>query len=1199
MTMKSGYLKNLHFTITIFSVTNLGMVRLEDIRVGAAVNGILAHQPVTIRQVQRFGDDVLSVTFVDPEGRPGEELLYRDRETGLSLVQQNRPLSFTADGTLFRLVSEAQRLRYAFLFDPHIAVNTSAVEPLPHQITAVYETMLTRQPLRFLLADDPGSGKTIMAGLLIKELIIRGDVDRCLIVAPGSLVEQWQDEMDEKFNLPFDIMTNEGLTAARTGNWFQEHNLCIARLDKLSRNEDIQAKLATVDWDLVVVDEAHKMSATYFGSEIKFTKRFHLGRRISEHARQFVLLTATPHNGKDEDFHLFLSLLDGDRFEGKPRDGVHVADISDIMRRMVKEQLVTMEGKPLFPERRAYTVEYSLSDDEQSLYKNVTEYVRREFNNADRVGNEKRKGTVGFALTLLQRRLASSPEAIYRSLDRRLKRLEDRLREERLLRRGAVPANTRLAEIQDLTDEEIEDLEDTPETEVEQAEEQIVDQSTAAQTLAELEAEIAVLRELTQQAHKLRRSGKDTKWQRLSETLEAPEMFDTNGLRRKFVLFTEHRDTLNYLNDRLASRLGNQNAIVAIHGGTPRERRRQAQEAFENDPEVLVLLATDAAGEGINLHRRAHLMANYDLPWNPNRIEQRFGRIHRIGQKEVCHLWNLVAHETREGEVWHRLLQKLAKQREQLGGAVFDVLGQVFRDQSLKELLVRAIRYGEQPEVRAQLDRVIDEHLDVERLRELIYNRSLVHETLDPKRVQEIRDQMGRAEARRLQPHYIGSFFLKAFEHLGGTAHRRETNRYEIRHVPADIRHRDRIIGQRAPVLKAYERITFHKDRIHEAAKPPAALVAPGHPLLDSIVDLILERHRGALREGAVLVDTNDQGTEPRLLFYFEHSITDGRRDAGGNPRVVSRRLQFVEITRDGRLLNAGAAPYLDYSPLTPEQRPLVETLLHEPWLADGVERKATEHAIRQLVPDHLRDVKTRREALVDKTLQQVQARLLAEIRHWDQRANELRVREEAGKTGDKLNSANARKRADDLGERLQKRRSELALERQISARPPTVLGGALVIPAGWFAQKGGAALHETPPAYGAADKEVERLAMEAVMACERTQGFEPRDVSKENRGYDVESRYPAKHAKAGQLRFIEVKGRVAGADTVTVTKNEILTALNKPEDFILALVFVGLDGTAKPQYLAKPFEQEPEFATASVTFRIKDLIAGIETPNL
>jgi hypothetical protein len=522
---------------------------------------------------------------------------------------------------------------------------------------------------------------------------------------------------------------------------------------------------------------------------------------------------------------------------------------------------------------------------------------------------------------------------------------------------------------------------------------------------------------------------------------------------------------------------------------------------------------------------------------------------------------------------------------------------------ALKDLLVRAIRYGEQPEVRAQLDRVIDEQLDAERLRDLIHNRSLVQDTLDPKRVQDIREQMERAEARRLQPHYIGSFFLKAFESLGGTVHRRETNRYEIRHVPADIRHRDRIIGQRAPVLKAYERVTFHKDRIRETGKPPAALVAPGHPLLDSIVDLILEKHRSLLREGAVLVDTNDQGTEPRLLFYYEHSVTDGRRDSGGNPRVVSRRLQFVEITRSGQLVNAGTAPYLDYSPPTAEQKALLHPLLEESWLADGVERKATEHAIRHLVPEHLREVRTRREALVDKTLEQVQARLLGEIRHWDQRANDLRAREEAGRAGDKLNSANARKRADDLNERLQKRRAELAQERQISARPPTVLGGALVIPMGWFATaqdaKSPSTLQESSPPYGPPDREVERLAMEAVIAFERAQEFEPRDVSKENRGYDIESRYPTGHAKFGQLRFIEVKGRVAGAETVSVTKNEILTALNKPEDFILALVFVESGLASKPCYIERPFEQEPDFATASVNFKLKELLVKSAPPKV
>lgn len=1178
------------------------MTRLRDLRVGCLVRGLISGQTVTLRHVELHGDEVASVTFVDGEGKVEQALVYRDQEPQLELVHQSRPLSFTADGGLFRLVSEAQRLRYAFLFDPLIAVSTSAVDPLPHQITAVYETMLNRRPLRFLLADDPGAGKTIMAGLLIKELIIRGDVARCLIVAPGGLVEQWQDELDEKFGLAFDIMTNEGLQAARTGNWFQEHGLCIGRLDKLSRNEDVQAKLAAVDWDLVIVDESHKMSASYFGSEIKYTKRFKLGQLLSRSTRQFLLLTATPHNGKDEDFHLFLSLLDGDRFEGRPRDGAHVADVSDVMRRMVKEQLVTMEGKPLFPERFAYTVDYTLSNEEADLYRHVTEYVREGFNNADKLNNEKRKGTVGFALTLLQRRLASSPEAIYQSLRRRLERLEERLREEKLLRRGSATATMPLSDSPDLSEEDIEDLDDAPEAELEQAEEQIVDQSTAAQTIAELEKEIVELRSLTQEAARLRRSGKDEKWQRLSETLQLPEMFDANRNRRKLVLFTEHRDTLNYLAGKLADRLGNQNAIVAIHGGTPRERRRQVQEAFENDPEVLVLIATDAAGEGINLHRRAHLMVNYDLPWNPNRIEQRFGRIHRIGQREVCHLWNLVAHETREGEVWHRLLSKLRTQRESLGGAVFDVLGQVFRDTPLRDLLIRAIRYGDDPANKAKLDQIVDSELDTDKLRALIEDRSLVHERLDPARVRNIRDEMERAQARRLQPHYIGSFFLRAFEQFGGSVHRREPFRYEIRHVPGLIRHRDRVVGQRAPVLKAYERITFHKEHLRVEGKPPAALVAPGHPLLDSVVDLLLEQNRDLLRQGAVLVDTNDNGTEPRVLFYLEHSITDGRRDTAGNPRVISRRLQFVEVSRDGRLVNAGFAPYLDYTPATPEQHAAAEALLREPWLGDGLENRASAHAIKTIVPEHLREVKTRREALIDKTLMQVKARLLSEIRYWDSRANELRVQEEAGRNRGSLNSNNARQRADELNSRLQKREDELTRERQITARPPTVLGGALVIPVGWFPaspaslpERADGALHETPPPYGAPDREVERLAMEKVMQFEREQGFQPRDVSKENRGYDIESRDP----NTDHLRFLEVKGRVKGAETVTVTKNEILTGLNRPDAYILAVVFVE-GGTAEgPVYLHRPFSQEPEFGAASVTLKLAEILGRANTERI
>src|SRR5438445_682436 len=649
------------------------MAKLEQLTPGSWVKGVLSDGLVNVIDVKWHGSGVIELVYKDTAGRPGTELLYRDREAILEIAEAGRPWGFDGDGALFRLVAEAHRIRLAHLFDPVLAVHTSLVDPLPHQITAVYESMLPRQPLRFLLADDPGAGKTIMAGLLIKELIARGDLQRCLIVCPGSLAEQWQDELYRRFHLPFEILTNDKLEAARTGNWFLETNLVIARLDKLSRNEDVQQKLKVPDcrWDLVVCDEAHKMSATFFGGEIKYTKRYRLGQLLSTLTRHFLLMTATPHNGKEEDFQLFMALLDGDRFEGRFRDGVHVADVSDLMRRMVKENLLKFDATPLFPERIAYTVSYKLSDAEAQLYRAVTDYVRDEFNRAEALENDKRAGTVGFALTILQRRLASSPEAIYQSLRRRRERLESRLRELELLQRGGGVAPVIAAAEPALDAEDVEDLEDAPDNEVEAAQEEILDQATAARTIAELKTEIESLRRLESLALAVRRGGEDRKWRELASLLG--EIFTPAGIggraaeatapygagaispptpspRQKLVLFTEHRDTLNYLESRITTLLGRKEAVVVIHGGLGREERMKAQEAFRHDPEVQVLLATDAAGEGVNL-QRAHLMVNYDLPWNPNRIEQRFGRIHRIGQTEVCHLWNLVAEETREGDV--------------------------------------------------------------------------------------------------------------------------------------------------------------------------------------------------------------------------------------------------------------------------------------------------------------------------------------------------------------------------------------------------------------------------------------------------------------------------------------------------------------------------------------------------------------------
>ena len=1192
-------------------------MKLEDLQANAAVRGVLADSLVTVVSVQWFGSEALELTYKTPVGKVANELLYRDDEPRLEIVEVGRPWSFDGDGALFRLVSEAQRIRLAHLFDPVLAVHTSVVEPLPHQITAVYESMLPRQPLRFLLADDPGAGKTIMAGLLIKELIARGDLQRCLVVCPGSLAEQWQDELYRRFHLPFDILTNDKLEAARTGNWFLEANLVIARLDKLSRNEDVQHKLQAPDcrWDLVVCDEAHKMSATFFGGEVKYTKRYRLGQLLSGLTRHFLLMTATPHNGKEEDFQLFMALIDGDRFEGRFRDGVHVADVSDLMRRMVKENLLKFDATPLFPERIAYTVPYRLSDAEARLYADVTDYVREEFNRAEALENDRRAGTVGFALTILQRRLASSPAAIHQSLRRRRERLESRLRELQVLQRGGQAAIAFAFTGPEFDPEDVEDLDEAPENEIEAAEQEVLDQATAARSIAELKAEIETLKALEALALEVRRSGTDTKWRELASLLG--EIFTVGGLvsriaepdapygageipqpmpspRQKLVIFTEHRDTLGYLHDRITSLLGREGSVVTIHGGVGREDRLKAQEAFRHDPQVQVLLATDAAGEGINL-QRAHLMVNYDLPWNPNRLEQRFGRIHRIGQTEVCHLWNLVADETREGDVYRKLLEKLEQARQSLGGQVFDVLGKLhFEGRPLRELMVEAIRYGEQPEVRARLETAVDHALDRGRLQDLLEERALAHDAMDASRVHRIREDMVRAEARRLQPHYVESFFREAFQRLGGAAKQRETRRYEITHVPAPVRNRDRLIGIGEPVLPRYERIAFEKSLVAPQGQPLAAFVCPGHPLLDAVIDLTLERHRDLLKRGAVLVDERDEGDRPRVLFYLEHAIQDASLTRLGDRRIVSKRMLYVELDADGVTRHVQYAPYLDYRPLG-EDDPGLASILDRPecaWIDRELEKKAAGYAVASVVPGHLAEVRTSRLALNAKTEAAVKDRLTKEINYWDHRAEELKLQEQAGKTGARLNSGEARKRADMLQARLRKRLEDLKLEAQISPLPPVVLGGLLVVPRGLVDAMSG---RESVGTRTAVDtQESAARARSIIMETERSLGFDPTDREFEKLGYDIESRV----ADTGKLRFIEVKGRVSGASTITVTRNEILYSLNKPEDFILGIVEFLDDGAHRVHYVREPFKREPDFGVTSVNYDFAELLARAQPPS-
>lgn len=1179
------------------------MIRLEDIKKDAQIRGVIPNEIVRVITVEPVGENAITVYYKDNAGKIEEQMFFRSDEARLSLAQEGRSWSFDAPGEEFKLGLEAYRISEAALFDPMMAVHTSNVEPLPHQISAVYESMLPRQPLRFVLADDPGAGKTIMAGLFIRELLMRADAKRILIVSPGSLSGQWQDELYEKFDLQFEIFSREKQEQSATRNFFEENNLLICRLDQLSRNEDFQEKLKHTEWDLIIVDEAHKLSANYFGNKINKTKRFLLGEMLGTITRHLLLMTATPHNGKEEDFQIWLSLLDADRFYGKFREGAHKVDVSDMMRRMVKEELLKFDGTPLFPERRAYTANYHLSPIESSLYEQVTDYVRNEMNRADRLDG-KRKGTVGFALTQLQRRLASSPEAIYQSLKRRRKKLEDRLNEMKLAARGQSANPMGFAETTapefvyqrreiDMPDD-IDDLdEEMNAEEYELYTEQVVDQATAAETIPELQAEIAILQDLENQALAVVHSGSDKKWEELSSILqEREQMFMPNGSRRKMIIFTEHKDTLNYLRDRIGGLLGNHEAVVLIHGGVNRDHRRQVQEEFRNNPDVLVLIATDAAGEGVNL-QNANLMVNYDLPWNPNRLEQRFGRIHRIGQTEVCHLWNMVANETREGEVFQKLFDKLEIEKKALGGKVFDILGEAFENKSLKELLVEAIRYGDSPEVRARMSQVIDNSLDTDRLKEIIKRNALIEQHMGLDQLYAVKEEMEKAEARKLQPYFIRAFFTEAFQKLQGEMRPREAGRFEIRHVPASVRERDRVIGEtRTPTLKKYERICFEKHLIRQHGKPMADLVHPKHPLMHSVTDLVLEAHRGKLKQGAVLVNPNDDGVEPKVLFMISHTVREG---GGDGKRVVSRRLQFVEIDRHGNATNAGWAPHLDLQPIDDYDLGLIKDVMGEPWLNNNLDALALSHASQKLVPEHYEEAKGRRERHADKALSAVHERLTKEINYLYGRAIKLDEDVKAGKQP-RIQPENFKRKAEELEARLEQRTKELLEMKNIVSSTPVVVGGALVIPQGLLAQRKG---ETTFTVDAAARARVERVAMEAVIKVEQTLGHAVTDVSAEKCGWDVTARPPRnENGSIKPDRHIEVKGRAKGQSTITVSRNEIIYGLNQADKFMLAVVIVDGDSFDGPHYIRNPFTVEPDFGVASVNYDLNDLLSKAVKPE-
>lgn len=482
--------------------------------------------------------------------------------------------------------------------------------------------------------------------------------------------------------------------------------------------------------------------------------------------------------------------------------------------------------------------------------------------------------------------------------------------------------------------------------------------------------------------------------------------------------------------------------------------------------------------------------------------------------------------------------------------------------------------------MKAKLEEVVDKAVG-EELRRAVTEQALVTDVMTPADVERIREQMEEAEARRLQPHFIRAFFLEAFRHLGGRISEREPGRYEISHVPAEVRSRDRVIGLGAPILRRYERVTFEKELVNVPGRPLAEFVCPGHPLLDATVDIILERYRDLLKRGTVLVAEGDPTEDPRVLLYLEHAIQDARLTRSGERRIVSKRLQFVELKESGEATIAGYAPYLDYRPLEEHEWDLVRPVLERTWLRGDIEERGRGFAIREAVPAHLAEVRERTIARVDRTIAAVKDRLTKEINYWDHRANDLKQQELAGKQP-RMNPAKARQRTDDLQGRLKRRLEELEQEKQLSPLPPLVIGGAVVIPQGLLERLRGQRQAD-PSVYARVTERVERLAVDAVIATEKALGRIPEEMPHANPGFDIRSKDP----RTGDIYFIEVKGRMKGADVVTVTKNEILTGLNKPDRYILALVAVGDDDSTEVRYLTQPFAgtRDAYFGVTSVNY--------------
>lgn len=1094
-----------------------------------------------------------------------------------------------ADAEQIRLLVESTRIRLAYTHDPHFAVSLSGIRTLPHQIEAVYLKMLPQPRLRFLLADDPGAGKTIMAGLLIKELKLREAIDRVLILCPSPLTIQWQDEMQRWFGEEFSIIFSAVDQQQLTNPW-QRSNQVVASID-YAKQDDVRERVWQQRWDLIIIDEAHKCSAytkksSTRGDEAEKTKRYQLAEKLTAQADHVVLLTATPHHGDDDRFAHFVRLLDPDLFPEPHRLADKAGEIRrDILKlgpdcpwalRRLKEDLKDLEGHRLFPDRFAHTVTFRLNREEYDLYKAVTAYINEFLPQA----SGSKKQSVALARTVFQRRLASSTMAIYQSLQRRLGKQKDLLQELESL--SPAQRVKRLAQLQGRVSDAEQDEDDLDDAQ----RDLLVDETTSSLELDQLRVEIAALAEVTARACRLKDKGPeaDSKLAALQACLKKAEFHELKDGRGKLLVFTEHRDTMTYLTDHL-DKWGY--STCNIHGGMNPHERKRAQEEFRVSRQICV--ATEAAGEGINL-QFCHLMLNYDLPWNPTRLEQRLGRIHRIGQERECHAYNFVAAESEEGQpiiegrILQCLLKKLEQMRSALSDRVFDVIGEVLslNDVNLPEMLREA----------AHDPRRLDEYLDiiekVDPSRLLRYEQAtgiaLARANVDFSGFQKANVE---AEERRLMPRYVEDQFVKAAKAVGLKVEPRADGLWRVEHVLADLRSERLVTVRRMGKPEtAYRKLTFHKGHLEQDQHVDAVLLGPGHALYAAVDEKLNEQLSPLTGTTAIFVDA---ATEmPYLLHFFELSVRG--QNTKGEPQALYGELVAVREATDfegpGEFAVVPADVLLDL-PAHPSP-PLITRRVDPGPASDFL--KATYQTDRREV------CQKERQRFVEVCRDYLEKSFIARVRAAQDRVMALRAREA---TSSEI--AIARQRAENDLADLQRTRQERmdGLKRLEVARhgPLRHLATALVLPPGGGESASAAVADLLDDLDPETKRQIELAAEDVVIAHESGRGWETERVGHLKIGFDIRSLGPADSETGFRdpvhgVRRIEVKGRKKG-QPIRLTTNEWYKAQQLGDSFWLYVVWNPLQNPDPlPVMVQNPAKHLEHAAKPVVSARFWDIPA-------